>query len=60
MIPEFDSQPSHGLVIVFVRIEDEDRFEQAVHRLVNLTADQICVWQFHDETYCRFTLTADA
>ena len=41
MIPDFESQPSEGLVILLVEIDDEDRREQVIHRIVNLPSEQI-------------------
>lgn len=38
---DFGSQPVHGLVILALRIRDEDRRQQAIHRLANLLADRI-------------------
>ena len=40
-MPEYESQPSDGLVIVLLQIDDEDRREEAIHRIVNLPSEQI-------------------
>lgn len=37
---DFGAQPTDGLVLIALRIRDEDRREQAVHRLENLATER--------------------
>ncbi len=38
---DFESRPVDGLVIMALRIRDQDFRQQAIHRLVNLPADRV-------------------
>lgn len=38
---DLEAQPADGLVIMALRIRDEDRRQQAIHHLVNLLADRV-------------------
>ena len=45
-----ESQPADGLVIVLVNIDDDDRREQLIHRIVNLPSDEISETLFEIHT----------
>jgi hypothetical protein len=38
---EIASQPIEGLVLMALRIRDEDRRKQAIHRLLDISADRL-------------------
>lgn len=47
---DFESQPVDGLVIMVLRIRDEDRRKQAIHRLVNNPGERITSTVFEFST----------
>ena len=40
MMPD-ESQDAEGLVLILLQVDDEDRREQAIHHIVNLSSEQI-------------------